>query len=732
MMILGFAYEILFILPLAFSVMSFAHPYLDADAASKTWLLVTLISVLYPALMKHLKIRGRALLAGVGLSCVLGLFVFLPAEERSEFITEHLPILWEALIGLGCFTAGQFVVRSLRLRQVLSVGSLAALVVLLVMRFRPEHIAVCMILLFALLTLSDTLQRLSRKEGDTDPKKHLVFISPFLLVAFVLLMLLPTPDKAYGWPVTKRIVQLVKSGCIQLAETVFNRNGWDSDSPLIGFSGRGNVGGNLSASDLKVMELSANMESDPYIYLAGRYFDSFDGRNWEGTEEGLSGERIMDTMESLCAVLDMEDELEVSDRMRLCYLTLQYKDLHTSCCFTPAKLVPAKSDKLKLKEEGANLSFSERKSSRQSFRIAYFRVNRDNEEFGKMLSMPHSVSPESWKEAERLCFASGEAPTYEDYLSYHAAMYERDLPETLLSPALREYMDEILEGAENDNEKLKRIEALLRSFRYTDQPGTLPEEIQDTAAFLDWFIFEKQEGYCTYFATAFVLLARAEGIPARFVQGFRTPMGRQIRAEVRSSSAHAWPEAYLEGIGWLNYEPTPGMGVSVSWETGVGGGLKKIPPSVSRNYPNEHAGEGETGPEAEEEEESSFRWYFLLLPLGSGVGFALLLYAADRLIRALRYKRLDECGKALFLCRSNMELLGRYGWKKAASETLSEYEGSIRKELPKEALAFLPLYEKLIYAEYKITVPEREALEAARKELRPLLLAARAEKRSAR
>ena len=66
-------------------------------------------------------------------------------------------------------------------------------------------------------------------------------------------------------------------------------------------------------------------------------------------------------------------------------------------------------------------------------------------------------------------------------------------------------------------------------------------------------------GYCVQFTAAMVMMARAEGIPARFVIGFLpgTPADSGERT-VLASDAHAWPELYFEGAGWLRFEPTPG------------------------------------------------------------------------------------------------------------------------------------------------------------------------------
>ncbi len=73
------------------------------------------------------------------------------------------------------------------------------------------------------------------------------------------------------------------------------------------------------------------------------------------------------------------------------------------------------------------------------------------------------------------------------------------------------------------------------------------------------FFFEKKQGYCQYFASAAAILLRAQGIPARYVTGFNVQEwnrpGRYF--VVREADAHAWIEAYIEGKGWIEADPTP-------------------------------------------------------------------------------------------------------------------------------------------------------------------------------
>jgi transglutaminase-like putative cysteine protease len=82
------------------------------------------------------------------------------------------------------------------------------------------------------------------------------------------------------------------------------------------------------------------------------------------------------------------------------------------------------------------------------------------------------------------------------------------------------------------------------------------------AADIDAFL-ETRVGYCEQFAGAYAAMARSLGLPARVAVGF-TP-GEVDPDEpdlfhVRGEHAHAWPEVYLDGLGWVAFEPTPGRG----------------------------------------------------------------------------------------------------------------------------------------------------------------------------
>ncbi|MCL2500843.1 MAG: transglutaminase-like domain-containing protein [Defluviitaleaceae bacterium] len=105
---------------------------------------------------------------------------------------------------------------------------------------------------------------------------------------------------------------------------------------------------------------------------------------------------------------------------------------------------------------------------------------------------------------------------------------------------------------------------LLFNYTYTLSPSPLPRG----ACFVDYFLFEGREGYCTYFASAMAIMSRIAGVPSRYVEGFFVPGTNRHDHSVTAVTnrmAHAWAEVYFEGFGWLIMEATP----PYAFETGT-------------------------------------------------------------------------------------------------------------------------------------------------------------------
>jgi transglutaminase-like putative cysteine protease len=103
-------------------------------------------------------------------------------------------------------------------------------------------------------------------------------------------------------------------------------------------------------------------------------------------------------------------------------------------------------------------------------------------------------------------------------------------------------------------DRARAIEGYLRTFPYTLDLSLPPGE-EDV---VDFFLFREKQGYCDYYATAMVVLARAAGLPARLVVGYvgESSPARPGRFVITEADAHAWVEIYFPDYGWIEFEPT--------------------------------------------------------------------------------------------------------------------------------------------------------------------------------
>ncbi len=126
---------------------------------------------------------------------------------------------------------------------------------------------------------------------------------------------------------------------------------------------------------------------------------------------------------------------------------------------------------------------------------------------------------------------------------------------------IQQWSDRVTAGKTNELDKAIAIQDHLRDtsiYTYSldlgetlrDENGRLLDPIENFA--------KTKRGYCVQFATAMIMMARAQGIPARMAIGFLPGVRSGDKYVVKASDAHAWPELYFQGYGWLRFEPTPG------------------------------------------------------------------------------------------------------------------------------------------------------------------------------
>ena len=160
-----------------------------------------------------------------------------------------------------------------------------------------------------------------------------------------------------------------------------------------------------------------------------------------------------------------------------------------------------------------------------------------------------NVESYSWT-ATMPAFSSGQLNTAADSSQYEHTSAISEMPERI-----RLLAEEITEGHAAPYAKAVAIEKHLKAnytYRFADPltggipPGSDP---------VDWFLFEGLEGTCGNFSTAFVVLARSVGLPARVVSGWAITPTADAQV-VYSDQAHQRAEVAFEGLGWILFEPT--------------------------------------------------------------------------------------------------------------------------------------------------------------------------------
>lgn len=216
---------------------------------------------------------------------------------------------------------------------------------------------------------------------------------------------------------------------------------------------------------------------------------------------------------------------------------------------------------------------------------------------------------------------------------------------------------------------------------------------------IETFLFREKKGFCLYFASAFVLLAREAGIPARLCEGYRISLDETGNGVITGNNAHSWPELYLDG-NWRTFEPTIAYrhGDPFAW-------TNEADTETRRQLMALFGGNDETA--KQEDLAPSKRFLSALRALVSPVGITLISLVA---LATLAWKLADRGNRKLRRQARSLvahyrkrgvegpEILGWTGWLKSVSAKERD-DGQKRVEAERIAsgmiiLAFAPVRER--------------------------------------
>lgn len=340
----------------------------------------------------------------------------------------------------------------------------------------------------------------------------------------------------------------------------------------------GDLGGEVILSDATVMFV----KGDRPVYLKGRSYETFTGRRWE--TEGVRAtqfrlfEASVNSIDDLftwgtyynydrfpyenwqlpiTAYLTDPDISDPQDSYETVSMSVHYWDISTDKVYSPYWAVAFQvadefaGDVSLYKQPVSDIISDSALKKGFSYTVKAIIPKMTD---GELTEMYRKCRPGFWNSALKNVF------DYEwryltmlsEYSARAAAAYIQ-LPDSTTGRTIK-LAEDITAGLDNYFDKAAAIESYLRT-NYTY--NTSPPELPGDADFADHFLFEGKEGYCTYFATAMAVLCRSVGIPARYVEGYApSDEKREDFYVVTGKQAHAWVEVYLEGAGWVPFEPT--------------------------------------------------------------------------------------------------------------------------------------------------------------------------------
>ena len=579
----------------------------------------------------------------------------------------------------------------------LACACVASMLICLFARISFTHMGVVFMLLYVLTVCVEWLQ---------EHWKKALWLSPFLVIYLLLLAVMPAPEKPYDWQWAKVIGSQIRESFLMFSENLLHGSDEDFGTALSGFTDDGSLRGDIREDDRTVMRIRTQDDFPASVYLTGKIYDTFDGGQWRQEYRGDGTDRFADTVETLYAIRRLDDGYQ-GDYLRETFLNIRYESFHTRYVFVPLKTrsIAGTGTKPDYYMEGNDLVFTEQKGYGTEYDVIYYQMNVGTELFARLLEETTEPDEELWENITgEYKSRTGQEISHGMIESHRQAIYENYLRNVPLSEEVESYLAEITEGAGTDLDRLRAIERELSSYTYMRTPGALPDEAMDAGGFLDYFLLESRQGYCTHFATAFVLLARAEGIPARYVQGFCVPKGEDGETVVSSGMAHSWPEVYIEDVGWIPFEPTPGYGRFryAPWEVGERESVP-VPVAGDASYEREHeAAVVDSDEEDSGQRVSAGQGYerivrMIAIIIATVLAGSVLVLAVDNLIGMYRYRRMSPEGKMKAEVRKNLRLLSWLGLKREQQETLQEFSDRGLRMPQIASLHFIEDYEDMLY-----------------------------------
>lgn len=715
-------YETILALPLSCAVLLLLYHRLGLKKFSAPVVLLLLATCILSMLTEYLRGRDRFLVLGVSLILASLPLLYAQLSNAPRFLINHRYLWLVPLLAVLCYVLSILCKHFRPARYVIIIAILTLLVSLRAQNIEIPKASVMLFGTVLLLLLIEETQRRWHKEGDIEHTAHLVGVAPFVLLYLLLALQLPTRTKPFEWTFVKDFIIRIED----LATSISQRLGRGNDSDdfhayLAGFSGgETKLGGDVTTDETVLLQLEVFPSSITSVYLVGETSDTFQRLSWKRTLQTANGEHDFDMLETRAAILRNPSSM---DLLRDFSLRVHYRNLSTRYLFTPERSIVNLEalSALDVTEQGRTLRFAKKHGINTEYAMEGFQLNALHPAFAEYLRNYVPFTEEEWNTTVRRSKRNQLVYSYAALLDYREFVKASYYHEVTLSEPVKAYIDSITEGSLDTYDKLLRLRQALSSFAYTRTPDEFPTTVTDADTFLHYF-FATQKGYCSYFATAMVLLAWNEGLPARYVSGFLAPIGNQKLSDVTGTMAHAWCEVYFEGIGWIPFDATPGYGTSTYWATRA--------EAAAGDKPSVHRPEATPTPtivpslsplptETPSKINTSFIALLTLIGLLLLLTLTAVVLIADRIYLRKHFARSTDAEKITILYRRNTHLLALLRLPIRDEETLLMYAKRLSETEPELPCEWLTEYEDFLYGSAADTAPE--LIEAQNKKALPAM-----------
>ena len=696
-------YDIIHIIPLSVLLVNFFGRFTGMPESDFIGYIVCLALPLWIIILRHISKKNR--LRSIGIVAVLLIVLVIIAGEdgRRALITEYAWLGWIVLMSVFAVAAGIFTEKNIWVKRAVSACLLVYCIVGMMAEWDIAKTTFALICFVVLVHIAEEIQSKWKKDGSVSKKEHLARISPVILALCLAVLALPAPKEPYQW-------NIVKSVCSSVAElakklTGFISHPWEQYGE-VGFSDEGKFLEGLNGSDSEVLEIYISNSSSivSNLKLIGCISGDFAGNRWIFDTETETCDRMMDTLETKCAV-NKYDESCRSDYYR--EIKLNYNNLlyNTRYMFTPSKMLVESSAKYNsfFKDKNGSIISDRRLTYGDTYSVLYLTLNYGNPDFIRMLDSAGEIGEKEWEQAVKSeGLTVNEGYSFEEYQNYVDEIYRKYTKTDGVSDEVQNILDKLTDNSSGRYETVKRLENFLGSMEYATKDVAFPAEITDGKSFLDHFLLKSRRGYCMHYATAFVLMAREMGVPCRYVQGYSVGTDGSENVTVTQNNAHAWPEVYFDNVGWIAFEPTPGYSGGNSWQV-WGNQSTPVPDNIGiidiPAIDDEKPDDIEIIPE---EEPVRIDAKFILIPVLSAVGFLILFYTISVFVSRKRFSKMGFDEKFRHLSKENFRFLGYLGFHIEAGETLAEFKDRISKSEKydlSEQLEFIAHREEMLYSD---------------------------------